>query len=247
MDPGDSHDGMSRAADGQREQVLARETFEQEATGDLEGPPPTADVPAGLSAKRRDYFLFAAWLKSEESKLGELERKRAELEASIAAPAEYESTVRALLRRTADALLRGLPADASDAAKRQELEAKHAQQRLQAVAAGLALPEIEKQIEVATLRVGRLRQRESEFLAPVLFELAEGTERLLARKKAEVEALERLLKPLYAHYWQYGMQRFEPEQPRVECKWKGDWHSVAEALAADPAVDVRKILPKIKF
>jgi hypothetical protein len=243
-----THNGMDRLTWDARQKMLAHERFEEQTLTDLDGAPPPVDgLPSGLSSKRRAYASYAAWLRGEESKFDALEAKRRELQAIVDAPADVESTLRGMLRRTADALLHGTPADESDAAKRLELDAKLATQKHRAEAAQVALSEIEPQIEVAQIRVSRLRDREMEFLSPCLFEAAEGIARTLARVRAEVAALEQLLQPLEAHFRVYGSTDKAPEPPDVSVKWRHSWHDVADALAADPTADVSKLLPVVKF
>jgi hypothetical protein len=236
---------MTRAQFQERERIWSRDAFEAEATAGLDGDPPAVEVPTNLSAKRQQYACFAAWLQSEQAKLNALESKKAELGGLISAPAEAESNLRALVRRSADRLLHGLGADESDAAKRVELETKHAAQRHQADAARVALPQVEQQIEVARLRVDKLMEREKEFLFPCVREASESVERLLARKEAEIAELKRLLAPLYANYRGYGGP--DIEAPRVEVKWRHSWHDVADKFKSYPAADITRMLPNIKF
>jgi hypothetical protein len=240
------HGGMSYAAYRERDQLIAREAFEQEATADLEGDPPPCDVPASLTPKRAMYARYHAWLSAEQAKLAALERKRTELQAIVDLPLATESDIRAMLRRTADALLNGVPADESDAAKRLELEGRRIDQLHKCEAAKIALNHLGQQITVSELRVARLREREREFLYPILHEAAEPLERLLDRKRAEVAALEKTLFPIWNDFATYQVvENIDP--PDVSVKSRHSWYDIADALQADPAADISKMIPAPKF
>jgi hypothetical protein len=223
-----THQGMDRLSWAAREKMLQQERYEADALSDLDGEAPPIDgLPSGLSAKRKAYAAFAVWLKGEEQKLALLENKRHDLQTMVDAPAEAEGNIRAMLRRTADALLHGTPADESDAAKRLELETRHTAQRHRAEAATMALADLEPQIEVARLRVDRLRSREMEYLAPVMHE-------------------KRMIRPLSNWHW-YGMTTIEPPSQHVEIKWRSSWSEIAEILSADSVADISKLLPVVKL
>jgi hypothetical protein len=243
----DSHGGMSRGDYAERERMYAAERQQIKVLADIESDPPPIDTPAGMSSKRRAYAAYHAWLTAETATLTALEAKRAECQAIVDAPAESEGTIRATVRRVADRLLNGLPSDASDALAYREADAKRQQQQLAAEAAAMALNDLERPIEIAQMRVNRLREREREFLSPVLFEAAEGLRRTLARVRAEAAALEDLIEPLFRGFAVYGVKIDEVETPSVDVKWRHSWHDVADALAADPTADVSKLLPVVKF
>jgi hypothetical protein len=236
--------GMSRAAFAERQRLLAREAFELESTADIEGDPPLCEAPAGLTAKRTAYFRYHAWLRGEEQALATLENKRRDLQAIIDAPAATEGALRQMLRRTADVLL-GKDSEQSDATAWAALESKRTEQAHKAEAARLALSDIEGQIQIAALRVDRLREREKQYLNPVLCELGEQIAQRLAQRRAEVQALERLLAPLYGSYGGYSRTTIEP--PHVEIGWRHSWHDIADTLRSDAAADIGKMLPAIKF
>jgi hypothetical protein len=237
---------MSRADYAERERIWAQNAWEDDVCEDLGGQPPAIDTPPGLTPTRAAYWRFRQWMAAEYDKLEAAKKKKADLQALIDAPAAAESGLAALVRRTADRLLNGLPADESDAAKRLELETQNVAARHKAEAAALVLSDVENELEIALLRCRRLREREYEFLNPAMLECGEGAAQLLAKKRAEVAALERLVKPLIANYAGYG-QTIYAKSETAEIKWKGTWRGIADALTTDAAADVSKLVPVLKF
>ncbi len=237
--------GMSKAAYAERQRIWARDAYEQEVTADLDGSPPLIDVPDGLTPKRQAWFRFSRWLSDEESTLAALEAKRAELQSIIAEPVSTEGALRQMVRRTADTLL-GKGREESDATAWAALESQRVAQQHRAAAAQLAIEDLEQDLEISRLRVDHLRNRLREFLSPCIFEAAEGIQRILAHKRAQVAALEKALNPL-SEYSYYGLQVTQPEQPSLDIRWKHSWDGIANALQADPATDISRMLPNPKF
>jgi hypothetical protein len=153
-------------------------------------------------------------------KLTNLEQNRAELLALVDAPEKTESMMTAAVRRTADWLMGRAP-DEGDESNRKNLDDQLAKERYRADAARQFLPELQGKIETATPRVKRLDERESEFLASALHEvkIASGSYEFIARKRAEFEAAESIL-------------RTHP------------WHAIEDAMLAGK--DIAKMLPKLK-
>ncbi len=249
--------GMSRAAWNERERLIAQERAEAAALAGLDDDPMDwlskqktwiykDSALDKLTSARKRYAVYRQWLAVEESKLAKLANKRDGLQAVVAAPAEVESSIRAFVRRTADAML-GKGKAESDAEAWAALNRKHSDQKLQAAAASVAIEDLEPEIKVAEMRVARLQERESEFLNPVLNELAFDIEQVLDRKEAEIAALKRLLEPLWQNYrLPYGTQAERPEAPDVAIAWPLGWHGLADKLRADPLADVAEMLPNTK-
>jgi chromosome segregation ATPase len=238
--------GMSREQYAERARQWQRQEFEDKATADLNGDPPDNMLGTdfrfpGMTPLRLRYTKYAEWLARESDKLNALERRRADLQSMIEAPAQTEGAIRQALRRTADVLL-GKSVDDSDTEQRLKLETRRMEQLHKAEAAKLAMPELEREIEIAKLRVHKLREREPEFLNPVIQEAARDVELRLAECRAEVAALERLLKPL-SEFRVYGAKRIEA--PAFDIEWGYSWSEIGKALRADPIADISGMLPKL--
>jgi hypothetical protein len=123
---------------------------------------------------------------------------------------------------------------------RQALDTELAAQVHKAEAAAGAIAEVDRQIEVATIRVGRLAESERTFLHDAVAEVASDLLSTLARKRGELHALERLLDPLR----KFGVALNGKPEP-TEIRWKNSWVDVAAALRADPGSDVSKMLPRV--
>jgi hypothetical protein len=213
--------GMSPATAALRKAAWDREQFENDATADLESDdPPKIATPAGLSAKHAMFWRFSKWCAYESDKLASLEARRDRLQSLIDAPAESEGAISAMIRRTADLLLSGVGVDESDAKQRAELETKRTEQLHTAQAAALALNDVNQEITIGELRVKRLRERESEFLSPVIRELFDPIMARIEAKRNEVAAIERSLPAARA--------------------------AIVTALEKDAAADVSRLLPACK-
>jgi hypothetical protein len=66
---------------------------------------------------------------------------------------------------------------------------------------------------------------------------------LLARRRAETAALERLLSPT-SDYGGYGRTINVPAE-RHEIKWRSSWREIANTIRETPDADVSKMLPKV--
>ena len=83
--------GMTRVHYEEMQTTHRRLAFEERAVADLTGDPP-ADIcrTKGLGPKRALFARFHEWRWQEAKKLSDLQTKKAELEALIAAPAATE-------------------------------------------------------------------------------------------------------------------------------------------------------------
>jgi hypothetical protein len=219
-----AHNMMTPEQWAESQRVRARNDFEARTVADLEDEPP-ADIlsdAVGLlsgSPQRQRLARFVAWRADERLKLTNLERKRDELLGLVEAPKETESLIAAAVRRTADFIMGRAP-DQGDDRSRKSLDDKLATERHMADAAKAVLPELERAIDTATLRVRRLDERQKEFIEPAIEEVkaATGIHDLIERKRRELEAAESILK---TH----------------------PWHEVEEAMLAGK--DFSRLLPKL--
>jgi hypothetical protein len=238
----DSHRGMSRAEYAERQRQWARNDFEESATSDLDSEPPGVSIMSSTPQRAR-WDRYLKWRAAEAVKLSELEQKRAELLGLKSAPAATESRIQALVRKTADYLL-GKSDDGGDELDRKGLDERLAIERHRAQAVDLLLPDIDRQIEIAKLRVKRLQQREAEFLRLALVERAE---QFVPDYLKAIERLRKAVAPLAAmnvffggdgvniKLPTFGLDALERAGTRIQ---KGDatpWHEFAESLGATPA------------
>lgn len=232
----DTHDGLSPQQWEARRDVFAREAFEQQVLGDLEG-----DF-AGKTPRER----FAAWsskLADERRKLALIEDHRDELQRLVDAPKASEGVLAGMLRRTVDGLL-GKGAEESDAnalaaAEHERLLGEH-----RAKAAAIAIAELEPQAEYFRLRIKRLEERRTWFESPALWAAARPIVEAKLRAEAQAAALGRLLDALPP--MPYGVDLPEVERPaRVTIRWGRTWADVSRAL--ETGADVSKLLPLLKF
>ena len=241
--------GMNRDEHAAMLRTRARDDFEARAVADLDGEPPSGldcDV-RGLSPARSRLAKYLAWRADARLKLTALEQKRAQLFGLVDAPAETETRIQELIRRTAD-FLRGRSSDDSDERQRKALDDHLAVQRHRADAAKSILPDIERDLEIAKLRVEHLERRESEFLNLAVIDIADaaGMGRLYQRKKAELRAIESVLDRLTENFAGYGARVpwFEGADD-VVINWRYSWREIADAITANPRADVSKYLPKL--
>jgi hypothetical protein len=259
-----AHNGQTREQHAEGQRFRARQDFAARNVADLDDDPPSGlggDI-RGLSPARATFARYSAWLATEVEKLTKLETKRAELLGMIDATAETESRIQVAVRATADFLL-GRTKDDGDQAHRKALDERLATQRHQSDAAKVALPEIERQIEVAEMRVNRLREREKDFLWPALIEVADlsGLGKQYAAKAQELAKLVELLFGLAyvaGNFWGSGLPRAHkvelPAFPGLPSIAKSEfnisassanadpWSKLAAALTADPRCDATKHL-----
>jgi hypothetical protein len=234
--------GINRADFAERERHRARDDFETSATFDLGGKPPGVATLTAMP-KRSRWDRYVEWRASEKLKLTDLETTRAELLGLKAAPAATESKIQAAIRRTADYLM-GKSQDGGDELDRKGLDDRLAIEKHRSQAADLLLPDLDRQIEVATLRVKRLQERESEFLRPVLVEHAE--QQYVAKYLAAIEALRKAAAPLaglttylYGHGMNerlpdFGLDSLEEASTRIVVRDAAMWDELAEGLGATP-------------
>lgn len=155
----------------ERAALLRRELDEAATIADLQGEPPALSN-SRLSPKRTRYAAYAAWLMSERQKLATLEKNRKRLEGFVAAPAETEAAIRRNVQDAADGLLGGAK-DGGGANEFKNLHDRLTTERYAEKAAQVALPNLDREIEVAKFRVETLTAREYEFLNPVIIEIAD--------------------------------------------------------------------------
>jgi hypothetical protein len=178
----------------EREKIWRKQNFEARAIEDInDGPLPVAiSVLDSLTVTeaRRDWINYRALLDTERKKLAEAESKRDVLLGLKEAPKATESTLKGFVRRYADRLLgRGQGFEHNDVREHATLTDRLAAERLNAEAAAIALPEIERAIAVSELRIKSLLGRENEFLRPLLQELAADLGRQYLEKIAEIRAI----------------------------------------------------------
>lgn len=166
--------GITREQFAESQRIRARQDFEARVVADLDGEPPGSIMSGAVGAlsatpQRARLARYIEWRDDEAMKLANLEQRRAELMGLKSKPAETESKIQAAIRRTADYLM-GRTDDGGDELDRKGLDERLAIERHRAQAADTVLPELERQIEIATMRVQRLRERESEFVRPAIFE-----------------------------------------------------------------------------
>ena len=157
--------GMSRARYSEMMAAHRRQEFEDGAVRDLRGEPPE-DIcnTRGLGPKRARYARYFHWRLQIQRELSEVQSKRAELEAMIAAPSETEAKRKASVKRTAAFLMGREQASDEDAGK--TLTERLMVEQHRADAAREALPEIEAALDVAQLRLAAINEREGSFCIP---------------------------------------------------------------------------------
>jgi hypothetical protein len=226
--------GETREAAAERGRMLKREHFEERTVVDLDK---DLESIAGTSDTARHKFaVFGNIRDREKSALANLQTRREQFIEYTNAPAKTQSKISAAVAATAKWLLLGTTEEpVVDAAA---LANELAQASHKAAAAEAAIAELDKQIEVAQVRVNRLAEGEREFLNAAVAEVAADLLQTLARKRGEVAALERLCEPLR----RFGVAlNGKPES--VEIKWRHSWPDVANALRSDS--DVSKLLPRV--
>jgi hypothetical protein len=246
--------GMTRAEYRDRNSVWARQNFEVEAVRDLSGDPPELADTRGMTPARAKYANYFALQQRERKKLDELERRKADLEQMISAPTAAETEVRNGIKRTAAKLL-GRTSDSgeSDAGV---LASKLAVAQHKAEAAKLALPELEREIDKAQLRVAKLYEKEPEFLNAAIVEIADasGLGALYLKKISELRAVAAMMFELsdvvgtYGSGFGFGRETMKFPRcglPSVKGAAEGDYriapdgnafvfHNLAHALRLDP-------------
>jgi hypothetical protein len=231
--------GMSREAYIERESMRARDAFEQDAVQELDV---ALDHLSGSANEK--WVAFCGLLKLEQGKLAGLEAKRAELEGMASSAVAVEAEIKKLIRRSADFLL-GKSVEESDASQRLELERKRVEQAHRAEAARVALPDLEKQIDKQQLRCRRLRDRERDFLVPLVFSVVEqsGVVQRWRAARNEMIATETLLRGLLQSFvppdgCSYPWQPPRESTPATHVAMK-QWAALAEQLRRDPRAEVQ--------
>jgi hypothetical protein len=231
-----------RADMAERKRQWARTDFEASAVADLDGEPP--GVPTLSATPMRDRWdRYLKWRVGEVEKLSELEARRAELLGLKEKPKQTEGKIQAAIRRTADYLL-GKSDDGGDELDREGLDRRLAIEKHRADAVDLLLPDLDRQIEIAGLRVKRLQEREASFLRPVLVEHAE--QNYVAKYLAAVDALRKAIAPLAGMNVYFGGDGANEKLPtfgldsltkagtRVVERDGKAWDELAESLGATP-------------
>jgi hypothetical protein len=164
--------GETREQTAARNQALQRQQIEAEAIADLSGEPPAAICNAkGLLPAQALYVRYSAWKQQIEQSLLDLQSKKTELEAMVAAVGPVKAERWTGVRRTADAMLGR--AESSGEGNAKALADRVAIAEHRAEAAKIALEELASLIDRAELRVKHIGERESEYLFPALVEAAE--------------------------------------------------------------------------
>jgi hypothetical protein len=228
--------GMTREAYAERDSQWRRRDFEERATADLDS---DLEAISGTSDSARHKFqTFGLILDRERDKLSALESRRSDFQGFVDAPARTQGRISAAVAATTKWLLGGSAEE--PAIDRAALDSELATAQHKAEAAAGAIAEVDRQIEIAQIRVARLQEAERGFLHDTVAEVAADLIQTLARKRGEVQALERLLDPLR----RFGIATHgKPES--VEIKWRHTWQDVANVLKADPSGDVSKMLPRV--
>jgi hypothetical protein len=228
--------GMSREQYAERDSQWRRRDAEERATADLDRD--LESIAATSDTARHKLAVFGNIRDREKSALANLQTRREQFIEYTNAPAKTQSKISAAVAATAKWLLLGTTEEpVVDAAA---LANELAQASHKAAAAEAAISDVDRQIEVATIRVARLAEAERTFLHDAVSEVASGVLETLGRKRGEVAALERLCEPLR----RYGIPlNGKPET--VEIKWRHSWPDVAAALRADSSSDVSKMLPRV--
>ena len=247
-----THNNMTPEQWQESQRQLQREAIEDKILMEYRGEIPgnvVADV-RGLRGARCEWVRFKAWLARTTAELSELESTKARLSDIMSAPDKTAGVIGALISRTAAFLLGKGGAD-DDATERLELDKKLAAERHRSQAAAEALPEIERQIEVKQMQVEALQSREGEFLNPAMQDLLEasGVAKLLARRRAEVLALESDYPRLRPRFPLGLLQRSQAEAFRslrhrmaphvARCRWRsavGPARRSRQAVAEDQGV-----------
>jgi hypothetical protein len=235
---------MTRQQFAERQRLWDRTAFEERAIADLNGDPPSGVSTVGLSPARAQYVRFHGWLVAERDKLATLEAKRTELQGMVDGAVDTEGEIKKLIRRSADFLL-GRSAEDSDASQRLALETKRAEQIHRSEVARVALPDLQRDIEIAEVRCKRLQERESEFLVPAIFEVVEKSSIVERWQKLrdEGDALEEQLRGLmHAFVPPHGFSYpWTPprEKPFKSLDARKAWAAMAEAMRSDPRAKVK--------
>jgi hypothetical protein len=228
--------GMTRAQYAERDSQWRRRDFEERTVADLDS---DLEAIAGTSdSARHKLTMFGLIRDRERTALKNLETRRDRFQEFVNAPAKTQSKISEAIARTKAWLLGGTTEE--PVIDRAALDAELALASHKAQAAEAAIAELDKQIEVAGIRVNRLADAERGFLNDAVAEVASGMLETLSRKRAELAGLERLCEPLR----KFGIATHgKPES--VEIKWRHSWPDVAAALKADPSGDVSKLLPRV--
>jgi len=228
--------GETREAAAERGRMLKRIAFEERTVADLDS---DLEAIAGTSdSARHKLAVFGNIRDREKSALANLQTRREQFTEYVNAPAKTQSKISEAIARTKAWLLGGTTEE--PVIDRAALDAELALASHKAQAAEAAIAELDKQIEVAGIRVNRLADAERGFLNDAVAEVASGMLETLSRKRAELAGLERLCEPLR----KFGIATHgKPES--VEIKWRHSWPDVAAALKADPSGDVSKLLPRV--
>jgi hypothetical protein len=210
--------GMSREQWAEMIRERNREDRETIAVADLEGEPPVESLGSWVARgnvppQRMRLARFVAWRESEASALAALVKARAKLVDVVEAPIQTQLRIGEMIKTGASRLLAAIGGNVEDALdddaiSRRVLDERLSAQRHRAEAAREAIVGLDPKIAVAQLRVARLRERESEFLRPALFEYADAA--YATTYLAKVAELRKALMPLL------GLSRYLGyESPRV--------------------------------
>jgi hypothetical protein len=157
-----------------------RDAFEATVLADYEA------EPAGATAKER-LVNFIKWKNDTAAELAKLKEQRQRLQATTDAPAEFTAKRTSLLRTLATKLLGGDETSNFDLLEARALDSEIDAAQRRADVAKLALAQLDEKIEIKTLQLNRLRDREAGFAELALLEYA--TEKLGARYRAAIAEL----------------------------------------------------------
>src|SRR5258708_33101767 len=159
--------GMSREQYAERDAGWRRQAFEEQVTADLDR---DLEAIAGTSdTARHKLAKFGNILDREKDKLSALESRKATFQGFVDAPTATRSKISDAISRTKAWLLGGGDEPTID---RQALDAELAQASHKAAAAEAAIADIDRQIEIAAIRVARLAEAERQFLNDAVAEVA---------------------------------------------------------------------------
>jgi hypothetical protein len=171
--------GMTRAQMAERDRQWAAEDANAELLAPVSGEPAFAAAAIGLSGARAMLARHLAWEESFERAIEDLQRGRRRLLDTIESPKVIQASLMQRLVAGAQSAVAGIigegPAAVDDgAAAYAQEKARQAAEEFAAETARMALPEIERRIDIATKRLNHLISRRNEWLVPVIRECAEA-------------------------------------------------------------------------
>jgi hypothetical protein len=229
-------EGMTKEQAAERAALWAAEDAEADLLAPVSGEPPTfGGATVGLSGVRAMWARYLAWDASYERTIDELNDGKRRLEKMIESPQITEASLTQRLMMGAQSLIASIvgekpEVDDGAAAYAQE-KARQAAEEHAAKTARLALPEIQRRIDIAKKQLDHLRSRRDEFLVLLLRECAEPLANDCAKK---LVALRESASKLFA---------FES----LAGGFGSGWERLERVTVPRPGSDVCKLMPAEKF